>query len=350
MAEEKDLNELVGRFRQDIDQGRRASGLTRSSGAITDSFLGFDHRRTGSTHSKNTDNQGFVFFTRPILNLSYNNLLQDRTLLPFLTDDPMSFYSSVRVMLDSWLSSSRGQDDIDTVTTKLFDDRQAFMPILSNALLSLEGFNDITLDTYTAPEGKRRESFYIVDDIAEINNIVNLTANFQNLPGDPISIIFYLWARYMGNVYIGEMDPYPSMIVENEIDYQTRIWRIITDETKRWVKKIGCSNACVPLASPLGASYNYQAEQRVIEDNDQISIPFRCVGSEYGDPILVDEFNRTVADFNPAMEAPWNNGYQLLEGPELVYLNNYGFPRIDPRSMELQWWLAKDEYQQLMES
>lgn len=349
MAEKRDLNDLVGQFRRDIDRGRRESGLTRSGGAITDAFLGFDHRRTGNTHSKNTDNQGFVFFTRPILNLSYNNLLQDRMFLPFLKNEPKSFYTSVRIMLDSWLTDmAKGEGD--PVTSELFDDRQAFMPILSNALLSLDGFNDITLDTYTAPEGKRRESYYIVDDIAEVNNTFDLTANFQNLPGDPISDIFYLWARYMGNVFIGEMDPYASMIVENEIDYQTRIWRIITDPTKQWVKKIGCANACVPLASPLGASFNYNAEQRIVEDNDQVSIPFRCVGSEYNDPILVNEFNGLVADFNSAMTAPWNNGYRQLQGPELNYFNNRGFPRIGPDSYEMQWWIAEDEYQQLMES
>ena len=287
-----------------INDRVKSSGFARPFNSIGDVYYGIDHRNAGSSFQKNTDHQGLTLFTRPRLNLSYNNVRADRVLMP------------------------------------LVDPRQAFMPLLSNTLLSVSGFPDITLNTYTSTEGMRKEAFSMVDDVAEINNTYDVTATFANIKGDPITDLFYLWCRYQGNVYSGIMDPYPEMIVMNEIDYQTRIWRLILDSTKRFVKKIGCANAAFPLASPLGASFNYSNDKPYNDENDQISIPFRCIGAEYQDPILYAEFNRTVVDRNPAMEDGVRQ-YSLrkLKSNELTSNNFQGYPRIEPTTKELEWWV-----------
>lgn len=315
---------------RDINDRVRSSGFARPYNAIGEVYYGIDHRNAGSSFQKNTDHQGLTLFTRPRLNLSYNNVRADRVLMPLLTQDPLSKYRAIGAMLDPRFEG----------TSDLVDPRQAFMPLLSNTLISLSGFPDVTLNTYTSTEGMRKEAYSMVDDVAEINNTYDITATFANIKGDPITDLFYLWARYQGNVYSGIMDPYPEMIIMNEIDYQTRIWRLILDSTKRYVKKIGCANAAFPLASPLGASFNYSNDKPYSDENDQISIPFRCIGAEYQDPILYAEFNRTVVDRNPAMrDGTRQDSYRKLKPNELNANNFQGYPRIEPTTKELEWWV-----------
>lgn len=313
-----------------IGEATRDSGFARPRSAISEVYYGIDHRDAGSAFQKNTDHQGLTLFTRPQLNLSYDNVLADRTLIPLLTNEPKSMYSAIRAMLDPRVGNS----------STLIDPAMAFMPILSNALLNISGFPDITLDTYTAPEGLHKESYSMVDSLADINNTYDLTASFTNVKGDPITTLFHAWTRYASNVYVGKMVPYPDKIIENEIDYQTRIWRIVLDSTKRYIKKIGCANVAFPIASPLGASFNYSKETPYIADNDQISIPFRCIGAEYNDPILYSEFNATVIAFNPAMKDR-HRQYRMLTKKELNSHNYQGYPWINTDTLELEWWIPK---------
>jgi hypothetical protein len=313
-----------------LDRVAKHSGFAKPKSAVSEVFFGLDHRDAGSSFQKNTDHQGLTLFTRPQLNLSYDNVLADRTLTSLLDKNPLSMYAAIRGLLDPRLAG----------VSNLIDPRNAFIPILTNTLMNISGFPDVTLDTYTSPEGMRQESYSIVDSIADINNSYDLTATFANVQGDPVTALFHFWTRYASNVYTGRMVPYPEKIVENEVDYQTRIWRLVLDGSKRYVKKIGCANVAFPVASPLGASFNYSKDTPYINENDQISIPFRCMGAEYNDPILISEFNATVASFNNAMWNPSQKGYRKLSRYEISGYNYEGYPRINLETMELEWWVV----------
>lgn len=325
----------------------RGSGFTEPAKALSSLFTGFDHRHAGSFYQRDYDHQGLVFFTRPRMNLSYNNLVNDRHMLPLATTRGDSIYRAIRTMLDPRIHDYQNGEG---AVSDLFDHRQAFIPILSNLCLNLSGFPDVTLETYDSPEGMRKESWSMVDDIADINNTFDITANFANIPGDPITTFFHMWTRYMANVYTDQMVPYPDMVMENEIDYQTRIYRIRLDKSKRFVKKIGCANVAFPVAAPLGVSFNYDRQQPFDEDNQQVSIPFRCVGAEYNDPILVREFNLTVELFNRSMrDGSREYVYHPLTPAEAELFNFEGYPRINETTLELQWWVSRQEYNRVME-
>lgn len=343
-----DINTITGirsgEQRDRIDRMGRESGFSDIYGSIGDVFRGIDHRNGGASYQKNNDHQGLTLFTRPLLNLTYNNVLADRKLHSLLADDTRHIDRAIRVMLDPQLHKRN-------VTSDIFDDRQAFLTLLSGTLLNVSGFPDTTLNTYTSPEGVRKESYNLVDDVAEINGSFDITASFANIAGDPVTKLFHVWTRYMGNVYSGDMVPYPEFIVENEVDYQTRIWRIKLDSTKRFVTKIGCAHACVPLADSLGAAFNYTNDRPYNADNDQISVPFRCAGAEYNDPLLFDEFNITVQYFNNQMR---DENRELLmhrlSDVEITAFSFRGYPRIDPQTLRLEWWITKEEYRQTIGS
>lgn len=97
---------------------------------MADVYNGLDHRNAGAAFQKNTDHQGLTLFTRPQLNLTYNNVLADRQLLPLLDEEPGSMYRAIRSMLDPRLALS----------SRLFDPKQAFITVLTNTLVNVSGF------------------------------------------------------------------------------------------------------------------------------------------------------------------------------------------------------------------
>jgi hypothetical protein len=146
-------------------------------------------------------------------------------------------------------------------------------------------------------------------------------------------------------VYQGVLVPYPDMIIQNEIDYNTRIYRLILDPTKTKVQKIGATGASFPVNAPLGAAFNFEADRPLNNSNDQISITFQSSGALYQDDILVDEFNRTGQIFNDGLKDDKRERfYKKVPMDALAIFNNRGYPRINPMTYDLEWWVSNEEY------
>lgn len=342
----------------------RTTALGSVTTAIGDSFYGLNHRQQPKAISINKDFYGLTFFTRPRLNLTTENLRyaapgQSRVLAPLLTERSDSIQRIIRCLLDPDLAKRDGVGG--PIASPFVDPQQAFIPILTNNLLSIAGWPDVIAPTFTSAEGVYKESFSMVDGLTQNYGTYDITANFRNIPGDPINLLFFAWITYASLVYQGMMVPYPDMIINNEIDYNTRIYRLVLDSTKTRVQKIAACGASFPWNSQLGASFNYEADRPINNGNDQITINFRCMGALYQDDILVYEFNRTVGMFNPSMAEQqfsrrqidrdnweWTNPYNTKVPLEaLMIFNNRGYPRIDPITYNLDWWVSNQDFQQL---
>ena len=149
----------------------------------------------------------------------------------------------------------------------------------------------------------------------------------------------------MSFVYQGLMVPYPGMLIRNVIDYQTRIYRLVLDANRNKVTKIAACGAAFPYAISIGSSFNYDAERPLNNSNDQITVPFKCMGAIYQDDILVHEFNKTVAYFNSSMsDRERTSKYIKIPSEYLILFNHRGYPRIDIKTYELEWWIDKETY------
>lgn len=329
-------------LKDEIDIVSRYSGLGDLTAAQSNNLAGINHRGVGNPVPRNTDNNGLTFFTRPSLNLSYDNLAQSRKLSPLLTQDDTTIQRAIRVLLDHRNASTNG------ITSRLVDDKMAFIPLLTNNLISISGWPDVLLETYTAKEGLSKETYGHIDGIADVWNDYDITATFRNIAGDPISLLFAVWSRYAAMVYRGEMVPYPDAVIERKIDYVTRIYRVILDPSRRFVTKIGACGVAMPRNVPLGNYLSYASDEPSVRDNDQLSFTFKCFGVDYLDPITIEEFNTVVCLFNPEMndyirgEVMWKIPHQQLP----VY-NYYGYPRIDPESQELEWYVSEEDVRRI---
>lgn len=324
-----------------LDKISRQSGLGSLTSAASNNLWGINHRGAGNPIPTNKDSHGLTFFTRPRMNLSYDNIAVDRILTPMLDGQGLAsttYQRAIRVLLDPF-----GADTND-ITSPLVDNKQAFIPILSNLLLSCSGWPDPSVDTFTSKAGNYQEAWSMVDSVVDIYRVWSATCNFKNIEGDPISLIFNTWLRYMSGVYQGTMVPYPDAVVENEIDYNTRIYRLVLDPSRQWVQKIMACGAAFPLNVPLGAAANFSSDAVFNTDNDQISINFQCMGATYLDPILIDEFNWVVQEFNSDMaDGVRESIYHKLTPEEATFFNYRGYPHIGA-NMELEWWVEEDDY------
>jgi hypothetical protein len=335
--------EAIPSLKDELNYLSRLSGLGARDETFNNEFYGINHRGFNSPIPMNTDGHGLVFFTRPRLNLSYDNLAMIRTLTPLLTSEEKSYQRAIRAYLDP--EAYFDTKYVNQVKTPLVDRHNPFIPLLTNNILSLSGWPDNTLQSYTSTEGVMKEQWSMVDDSLRFLGTFDLQATFRNIAGDPITLLFQTWLTYMSAVYLGTIMPYPDMIVENEIDYQTRIYRLVLDPSKRYVQKIAACAAAYPTATSLGTSFNFSKDDVYQTDSKQISIPLRCIGAEYQDPILIREFNTIVQLFNPNMRDDKRDTEMVrLKPREFNFFNHYGYPLINPLDSELEWWVFKKDY------
>ncbi len=195
---------MVSKMRENLDYTARGTGIGSLSDAITNTFYGFNHGVSGNPVPYNTENQGLTFFTRPRMNLSYDNLAMDRRMMTIASRDPNSIQAAIRSYLDPIGNHQRFVHDRGAVSN-LVDQNNAFIPLLSNLLLSINGWPDMSVGTYTSKPGVMRETWSMVDDTSKQYQDYELTANFRNIKGDPITALFAHWVIYSSAVYLGEL-------------------------------------------------------------------------------------------------------------------------------------------------
>lgn len=321
--------------------------------AIGSVFYGINHRQQPSPVPINRDTYGLTFFTRPQLNLSTSNLRAERSLIPLLTTAPASIQRIIRCYLDPRLNVENPDFKCPFV-----DHQNAFMPLLTNHLLTCTGWPDPTLETYTSKPGSHKEAFSMIDSAIDLYAPFDLNLSFRNMQSDPITELFRVWTIYMASVFKGIMVPYSDFLVKNELDYNTRVYRLVLDKNKNKVQKIGCTGAAFPVSTPLGAAFNFDSDKVLNETNNQIAIQLRSIGACYQDDILIHEFNTVVGIFQPSMRERYfrrgkdgkvgNAAMAKVPQEALGLFNNRCYPRIDPNTYELQWYIPQDEHANTM--
>lgn len=349
-------------------QANRVMGTLTGRGdarySLANDMMGFNHQRAPLNVPINQEDQGLTFYTRPLLPMTIENVMADNLLMEMAENPYNSSGRAILGMLDYQCPYALGLNT-DTVQpfgipfadAVQFDNRQAFIPILTNHTTSLTGFPDSSLDVYVSEPGLARQQWSMVDSNYETNSHRTLSGTYNNTDGDLLTTMFHVWLKMMSGMYLGTFIARGRERVQREINYQTRIYRLILDPTGRYVTKIGAANAAYPVNDSLGAIFNFNREAPRVDGNQEINIQWAVDGFIYLDPMLIYDFNRTVRLFNPDMvEVPGNVGYFTPRGPmralhrgELQYFNTEGFPYIDPNTKELFWYVYESTYQEVME-
>jgi len=314
------------------------------SRAIGNSFFGINHQATPNLVPADKISQGLVLFTRPQLNLKEENLRCEdgRIFIPILTKNEASIQRIIRCTLDPRLNKNE-------MSCPFVDPLQAFIPILTNQCLSMTPWPDEVSETYTSEPGRMKEVFSFIDSSYKNYGVTDQTATFRNTDGSPIMLMLRIWRAYASYVFEGKMLPYPDYMYRNWIDYQSRVYRLVLDKHRRTVKHIACTGASFPIASPYGSIFNYDTNSPFNSETKEIQVPFRSIGMWYDDPIIINQFNRVVALFNENMKDQYRDD-TMTEVPmsSLSFFNHKGYPRIDPDSFELKWYVHRQVYTEQM--
>lgn len=371
-----DQNSLAART---IEKITRAAGYGAPASSLYTIIngIGITGGKPGIPH--NTDHRGYTFFTRPQLNLSYDNVITTRRLTSYADQRPDNMANAIRCMLmpQGFLKSSDPsrrtnigigmpkENDLIDIRSNIVDDENCFIPLLSNNLISFSGLPDLSADTYTSKEGITKEAVTWIDDRPYQRGPFDLTLEFANTHGNLLTHFFHCWYEYACRVSEGSMSPFPVNIVTNRIDYQTRIYRLVLDRTRRYVQHISATIG-FPTAYPMGRIFDFNLNEQLNTSSHTVSIPFRCVGVEYDDPILIYEFNKLVVRFNPRMEAnvkfakrgkgipAHRNGMPIPDPSQMVevheadkFLFNYKAYPFIAESNELLWFVPRATYDQV---
>lgn len=315
-----------------------AGGLNSIASADTMNLYGFNHRMMPWATTRNTDRQGFTFFTRPDLRLSYDNLTKDRTFHLMNTKESESVWRWVRATL----SPRRAKV---LYPCPFVNNDNPFIPILTNNLESISGWSDVVVDPYTSEAGYYNEQYAQADGFSKDYSVKQLTATFKNQIQDPINRLFYIWTRYSMMVHEGVMDPYLSNIVLNIIDYNTRIYRFVMDSTGQYIQHVAATGAAFPLNSQLSSKFDFSRQLPYSDANDTVSIQFTVMGMLYDDPILLMEFNNLVEAYCPYIVPEKRNGrYVALPLEYAKAMNGRGIPFIDLNTGKLDWYVTVAEF------
>lgn len=282
---------------QSIDQMMEQMPVGSLSKAIGNNLYGINFRQTGSAVPRTKDVYGFTFFTRPQLNLTRFNITNYRGFYNLLTDNEVSYQRYTRMMLDPRLGFR------DVASSALVDNFNPFIPILTNNIVSLSGWPDLMAPTYTSHSGLYGQEHSFVDGVTNHFEAFDMDITFKNTKGNPLIYLFYVWLKYETLVFEGIMTPYLDMITENEIDYNTRIYRLVLDQQKRYITFIAATGASFPVSVPVGNLFDYNTDTPFNTRNNEINIRFRNIGFTAFEDILKLEFNKTTAIFNPDIRA-----------------------------------------------
>ena len=331
-------------LRNSIDRIRRASGNSIQDKALVDTFRGLSVQGGNTQAPINQESQGYVFFTKPALNLAKRNIMNDPVLSMLLTNSSDSMPRAVRCYLDHTVGASEG------IPSSVVDDHLPFIPVLSNNLVSLTGYRDYTNQTSSTAAGVYRETMHVVDDVPYDYEPYSLTANFRNISGDVMTYLPYIWCYYAASARIGNIIPYPEFLFYRELDYTTAIFRFTMDKTRRYITGMHKTGAAIPINAPIGEKFDYTAygnNNPDINADKQISINFQCVGSTVYNPLIAYEFNTLVMQWNRHMRDTERSREMVkLELGERPYFNYHCYPLINFNTMELEWYANANEYAQ----
>jgi len=342
--------------------------------AIGNTLYGVNFRQTGNPVPRAKDMYGFTFFTRPQLNLTQLNVSNYRGFYNLITDNELSYQAFTRLTLDPRLQHA------GRLICPFVDKNNAFISILTNNVQSVSGWPDLTVPTYTSEAGLFGQEHSIVDGVTNHFESYDLDVTFKNTKGNPLLYFFYIWIKYQTLVFEGILNPYIDMITENEIDYNTRIYRVVLDQQKRFVTYIGATGASFPINVPTGSLFDFNVDTPFNTRNTEINIRFRSMGFIAFEDILKLEFNKTGAIFNADLrkvleydlgdssdesKARMDStksykipGSNLVKLPHLlamamdasVFNNSFfsanfrSFPYINLISNELEWWVDERRF------
>lgn len=260
--------------------------------------------------SPNTEYCGYTFITRPRLCLQTPNLLSNRYLMMYNTDDPDSIQFMIRSMLDSnlatYTANTTGSHVLKDkqILSPWIDPENPFITLLTNNLTDASGFPSQEIQTATNEGGYFSEDQTIAKGSDNNKKSFDVSLSFTDPEGGPIMALFQLWMTYMALLTTGEVVAYADDIEQQRLCYTSSIYRFTVDSSRRIIKKMAKCTGCFPRQRNGGACFDVSMSSRFVEAARKFNISFVCNAYDENDPIIAMEFNTLMKRY-----AGWIDGW-----------------------------------------
>lgn len=288
----------------------------------------------------NHEQRGPIFITRPKLNLTSSSLRQDQMLTCLDTYDINTTAFLIRCLLDSNFSVfsnlSPGRQFADKC--KLLNNRSPFILPLSNAITSISGWPDFTMETETTEGGFKSEDLTFAKGWDRLNKTYNLSITVKDYPGGLLMALFMVWFVYIAMATLGEVLMYGEDVDRMRLCYTTSIYAFTLDRTGRFLQKWAKATGCFPIGLPIGNCFNFNEGESYISSASKFSITFVANKIEYMTPAILADFNAVSQRFytkNNTDIFKNDNSSPLGKLPTLPIESKYNFmgiPFIDTHS------------------
>lgn len=344
MQQLAELNEMAEQI-DVINSTSRSVGAGSESSSYQDVYYGFNRLPKIPYLPAYTESQGLVLFTKPELNLSYNNISGVRKLSVLCEDAEVNSVAHlVKCALDPITAKY-----LANRTSKLIDPLNPYITYFSNLCLTMNQPPDIGIDTFTSAEGMMREQWMNMDGVVDVNGYYDITCTMANIPGNPIPLTLYAWLYYMHHQRFGPCVPHPENRISGRMDYFTRIERFTFDPTGRFIQQWWHCGAALPKNLSLGSFFSLNKLEPNNKDNVTTTVQFGCVGSIYNDPIQLAEFNIRMMRWNPNLvDGKREKMYIKIHPSDRGITNGYGYPLINLDTREMEWWISKEDLTELL--
>lgn len=350
----EEFMENIPRFIDYLTQLKHGFSVSGSMGA---NFRGANILANSTMLKPNTNSPGYIFTTRPDLNLSSANLKAERKMMPLLTENEKSIMRAIRLILSPRLGMSgrmkhemggrlTGESNLRRgMYSPLINPHYPFIAVSDNLVKSATGWPSNGLGIHNQAPGVLKESHIMVDGPSTYNNDYSLNLSLNSMKGSPTLYLYYYWILYIGFVYsqtYGLM-PWPEYLGNGRLDYTCRIYRLIMDETRTFVEETCCTGYAIPRSIDIGPVFDYQAENPRPYIDRTVDVEFACSGVIYLDEIIIKQFNETVWLFEPLMEEKNRRMFHVKVDKKYQRIfNNECLPFINPITRELEWWVRKE--------
>jgi hypothetical protein len=253
----------------------------------------------------NRVSSGYTFITRPQLNLSTSNILNNRVLSILDTDDSRDINFMIRGLLDprwymTWMEKTNQ-------ISKLLNPHNALFTPLCNTLLSCTGWPDFVLEADKGDAGFFNEGLSIASGSDRMKRGADLSLTFKEIHGGIIMTIFHMWVEYMAAVVKNEVVAYPQEIDQRRLNYTVSIYRFIMTPDKQYIQHCAKATGCFPLNVPLGNVFNVNQGELHVAAAKEFTINFTANIVEYDDPIIPYEFNLLMKRYWPNIDSAFRN-------------------------------------------
>lgn len=347
-----------GPIREMLDSLTKVKHGFTLSESMTNTFRGPNIVTNTPMLKPNTNLPGYVFTVRPDLNFSPANLKLDRKMSPLLTEKANSIMRAIRCILSPQCMMPMHQAGFPNRTSEgrlkyidcpLVDKNYPFIAISDNNVKTLTGWPSGQLGVRSTPAGILKEVHLMADGPATYKGEFSLNMSLNSMKGNPLMYLYYYWILYIGMVYTQSygLMPWPEYLSNGRMDYTTRIYRLIMDETKTYVTEAAMTGYAIPRSIDIGPYFDYQSDNYRPFIERTTEVEFACSGAEYLDEIIIKQFNRTVEIFQPLMGDKYRKQYLLkVDKKYQKIMNNKVYPWVNPISRELEWWCKPADWKE----